>query len=249
MRDFSFPSRIVKKLLKGGVAIALATFSACAAAQDWPTLQGSDSRTGINSMTSNSPGPAVLSWFLPTNFSSTFFRQVMSPEVSITSSATPFNWTGYGPAQVSSEATNVFVPGPTNDVTEDSFSGYTAYAAAGASAIDYYWTESTASSTNTNTPAVAANPSDRASISWKIEPAYVTNRISATYALYTWIPVGPTIPPLGAPPGTFQARYEVYTIQDSAGSIFTDTIDTFLGGTGWVRLGGGGGATNKTFQY
>jgi hypothetical protein len=249
MRDLTKGRWSVMKLLKGGAAAALFGLSVFASAQDWSTLQGSDSRAGINSLTTSSPGNALLSWFLPTTFSSTFFRQVMSPEVTITSATAPYAWTGYGPTQVTSEATNVFVPSPTNDPTEDNASGYTTYAGSGSAAVDYYWTESTPSSTNTNTPAAAASPSQRAEISWNVEPANVANRLSATYALYTWIPVGPTIPPLGTPPGTFQARYEVYTIQDSTGSVFSDVVDTFQSGTGWVRLGGGGGQTNKTFQY
>jgi len=237
-------ARGLRGLLKPVVAALTLGAAGWASAQDWATLQGSDARTGVNGTSSTSPGAAVLSWFLPLNFTSTFTRQVMSPEVSQTNETVP--WTGYGPGNGSSEAQSVYPPISVGDSTEDIFSGYTAYSTA-TTPIDYYWTQSIASATNPNTPTVQQNPADSLdTMVWKIEPAYPANRTGTSYKLSTWIPVGPTT--ISGTP-TFQARYEVYTIQDSAGNIYTDVVDTYLGGTGWVPLGNGGAASTRTFVY
>jgi hypothetical protein len=231
-------------LYKTAIAGLLLGATALLHAQDYPTLGGSDARAGLNLAPATGPGLANLTWWLPLVVNGQFYRQIMSPEVTQTNGSSP--WAGYGQSLGLGEAEPVYVPGGTGNATEDNFSGYTAYVSAAGSASDYLAATSVASTTDPTQPAVPLTAGTLDSVAWKIEPANASNRTPGNYALYTWITTGPT--QIG---GNFvyPARYQVYTIQYAGGQTYTDIVDTYLGGVGWVRLGGGGAATNRTFQY
>lgn len=92
---------------------------------------------------------------------------------------------------------------------------------------------------NTTTPVMA----NRQTFTWILQPNEST---PGFYQAYVWLPQGPTV--LGAG-SKFPTRYYVYKIESASGAEYLDIVDTTLGGGGWVRLGGGGGSTNRLFQY
>ncbi len=205
-------------------------------------------RTGVNTVPSTTPGTASLNWFLPANYAATFYRQVMSPEVSQTAGTN--TWVPVNYTTVNVEANDVYVPASTGNPTEDTFSGYAAYQAAlGTNTeVDYDYTPSVPSSGDPNQPTVPAAGDTVSTVTWKVEPANSTNRIAGSYGLSVWIPQGPT-ESLTATQQTFQAQYEVFTITDSAGNTYTDVVNVYNGGSGWIPLGNGGAPTNRTFAY
>lgn len=271
---------MMRRLLQLACLVLIGVATMPAAAQDFPMLQGSDARLGSNSDPNNSyPGQALLSWFKPVSFTSSFVRQVMASNpintanpsglaspapstnteaeglangsvnvvnpTSVSGANPATSWIGYGPFNISDLAFMPYPLIPTGDATEDDYSGYAEFTAAGNDAIDYYWTESIASSTTSNTSKLNSGDSLNTFV-WNIEPANSASRVAGNYALYTWIPAGPTEDPNNNT--IYPQRYFVYTITDANGT-YTDIVDTSLGGTGFVRLGGGGGPTNKTFAY
>ncbi|HEY3780746.1 MAG TPA: PQQ-binding-like beta-propeller repeat protein [Fimbriimonadaceae bacterium] len=238
--------------------VLLVCAAGLANAQDWPTLQGSDARTGINSNPATSgPGQAFIGWYAPfSNNGGTFERHVMSPEASRTNQGT--DWTGYGPNDSLSEAGGLYLPLYTGTATEDTFSGYTAYAsllntflASGGTSpepTDYYWKTAIPSSTNPTQPTIKLNGGDSLdTFVWQIEPAQTVNRIANNYGIYVWIPTGPT--GTGGSTISYPQNDFVYTITDASGQTYTDVVDTTISGGGWVRLGNGGFPTTRTFAY
>jgi hypothetical protein len=240
-------AHLVKKavaLLRGSLA-ALAVLSAGAAtAQDFPTLQGDAARTGLNTAVHTSgPGLTNLNWFKPdAGTAGQFERQVMSTEVSSTGT-----WTGVGPQDGQNEAVFVYKPVQNSDATENAFSGFTAYVAAllTNTAFDYRYALGVPSSLDPNQPTVAQTGT-ASSFSFKVEPAQTANRTPQTYGLYLWLPSGPTT--IGGVP-VFQQQDIVYQVTYGTGQVFTDVLNTFTAGPGFIRLGNGGAPTQRGFQY
>ena len=208
------------KILKGVMAAALFLPTAMAWGQDFPTLQGSDARTGLSTNPDTSgPGVANLVWWQPQNGQGAFERQVMSPEASATTQGGA--WSPFGLNNLTSEAFNVYFPIQTGVAVEDQFSGYTNYAGAGTNAVDYYATPTIASSAASPTTKLNAGDSLN-TFSWKIEPANPLNRVPQNFTLYTWIPIGATQTGAGS---EYQENFAAYTVQYGNGSIYTSVIN------------------------
>lgn len=79
------------------------------------------------------------------------------------------------------------------------------------------------------------------------DPSIPNQRYPRNYALYTYINIGPQGDGVGG--FTYPARYQVYEIIYDGTRSYTDVVDTYAGGTGWVRLGNGGLPTDKLFTY
>lgn len=237
------------KISKASALALLAAVSCLALGQDFPTLKGDANRSGHNtSPTTSGPGVANLIWFKPQQGFNQYTRYAMSPEA--TKAGT---WTGLGPNTSQDEATMVLFPNATGDATQDSLSGQAAWTTANANnpstAVDYYFAYSIASTTDVNQPTVQLNPGDTLStFSWKVEPVSGGNGVADNYALYAWIPLGPTIDP-NTNTTVFPQRFYVFDIQYGKNSHFTDVVDTSSGAQGWFRLGNGGFPTLRTFQY
>ncbi len=68
------------------------------------------------------------------------------------------------------------------------------------------------------------------------------------YAMYVWLPVGPTTL---AGNSLFPQRFFVYEVRFGplASQRYVDIVDSYASGGGWVRLGNGGRPTNQVFPW
>jgi hypothetical protein len=111
----------------------------------------------------------------------------------------------------------------------------------------YYWTPAVPSAVN-GEPWEAANPADLATFNWQ----FAGVQAGQEYAVFVNIPVGPTDvnPADGIVESWFQPQFLVYEIQgvDGLAQPFREVVDTYAAGGGWVRLGNGGLATDRTFR-
>ncbi|GEM_PF-721477 len=115
----------------------------------------------------------------------------------------------------------------------------------------YVFTECTPSLQGQSDPTQAQNASDLRYFEWTFTPPAGPDR---NYQLYAYLPVGPTTAVTGTS-GTqrlFPQRYYVYRIfyGDPALNLsYTDVVDTYAAGSGFVRLGNGGLATTRLFPF
>lgn len=114
----------------------------------------------------------------------------------------------------------------------------------------YVYTACTASDTNGD-PTQPANPSALRTFTWTFGAD--NGSANRTYAVYVYLPIGPTYYDNGTGKGDtsgeiFPQRYFVYKVSWGGGS-YTDVVDTYAAGSGWVRLGNGGLPTNVVFPY
>lgn len=112
---------------------------------------------------------------------------------------------------------------------------------------DYVLTRCTAGSSTTD-PTLAITPSRRRYFEWRVFGA--GGRTARNYALYANLLVGPTTVQPGNPAvRLFPQRYYVFEIIFGGNQRVVDVVDTYAAGSGLVRLGGGGRATNATFAF
>jgi hypothetical protein len=106
-------------------------------------------------------------------------------------------------------------------------------------------------------PRIAANPAALSSFRWSFSPRFsrlngfnlydvFPETANRSYAIYVWLPVGPTN--IGGT-NVFPQRYYAYEITYGRGQRYVEIVDTLQAGGGWVRLGNGGRATNQMFPY
>lgn len=99
--------------------------------------------------------------------------------------------------------------------------------------------------------AVGSDPRVKQNLTDTLEVATYTfvpsDTVPRNYALSIYLPQGAT----GNTTVGFHypARHFVYEVDYGAGATFVDVLDTTLTGTGWARLGNGGGYTTRTFSY
>ena len=108
---------------------------------------------------------------------------------------------------------------------------------------DYQYAECIASDTSGN-PESPLNPTDTLSVfSWALRNTVTPFYEAHNYAIYAYLPSGPTT--VGGVQ-EFPQRYYVYEI-DYAGGSKVDIVDTNIASGGWIRLGNGGAPTETTF--
>lgn len=191
------------------------------AAQDWPGYAGGNARPGHAGTPTavSGPGRSFLNWWTPNANDG-----IGAPTIEDNTSA---NVTTTGvwsfPAAIADEANNPYLP----DLNTLPAYGY----APTTPSID---------ASNPEVPAAAAN---HRTWQWTLNPV---DGVPRNYALFVWLPIGPTT--IGGT-ATFQQRYFVYEVFYGSGQREVQIVDTYLGGTGWVRLGGGGGATSRLYTY
>lgn len=209
--------RNVKGLL--AAALGLMLFSTGAYAQDFPTLKGTNARSGHGDVPSSGPGDTLLKWFKPT-------RNEFGGAIIVDNKAGTATGAWVSPA-IEDEASGVYVP-PT-DITPP-----------------HYQFATTIPSGQGSDPTQKLNLGDPdAKFSWSLDAG---DGVARNYALYTWLPIGPTLDG-GTGDPIFPQRYFVYKITYGDGTkTLVDVVDSFQGGFGWVRLGNGGRATSMMFD-
>jgi outer membrane protein assembly factor BamB len=216
--------RNTKAWMKVAALAALVLGALVASAQDWPTYGGDNQRSGHNAFPASASGPgrSFLRWWRP-NANDNPGQAVVVDNTTVGANVSTGLW--QAPATVLEEANNPFLP-DLNTVP--------AYA--------YAFTTASLDSNNPEVPQIAGQ---HRTWTWTLAP---TDGIARNYGLYVWLPIGPTV--VGGL-DTFQQRFFVYEILYGAGGTQREIqiVDTFQGGTGMVRLGNGGAATNKVYQY
>lgn len=187
--------------------------------QPFPTLKGSNARTGNNGSPSTSnPGAANLNWFAP-SFALGDNRglQTTVDNADPTNVAFSANW--IVPA-AGNEAAGAYWPVST--------------------AAPYRYAVCVPSDLTDNTLSLSGGLE---TATFTLSPSDATAR---DYAVYVHLPDGPTIVGTGT---LYQAAYEVVKVTPSSGASFVDVIHVDAVGKGWVRIGNGGLSTAKLFHY
>ncbi len=256
-----------KSAWRTGTAALAALLSVAAMGQlgDFPTLKGDNARTGQNGDPNNTgPGQAFLHWFNPRI--SFDLKKIVLDNTDVVNTQNAF--AGQGPFDPTLNGSNVgsawYNPKAANP---DPAVGW-AWPNTDQEAVFPYLLPIRRAQVGTFTPNpnsrfpaylyTRVTPSDRSGDPRRpIDPndlrqfRYTINGFPGqqrTYALYVWIPVGPTL--IGAT-RTFPERFFVYDIHYGPGGNlhYTDVVDTYASGGGWVRLGAGGAPTNKVFPW
>ncbi|MCX7800865.1 MAG: hypothetical protein N2109_11045 [Fimbriimonadales bacterium] len=232
------------------VAIALVAGGALSWAQDFPTFRGNNERTGRNTGASvSSPGRANLRWWHPGGSASPgaqIVRDNTSKRVTKTS--------GWSSPSTGGEASSVYIPSQTGDSAVDSlvssfFDPTSPNFGQRPITPGYEFAIVTPSATFANfdnyDPTVPLAGTAR-TFAWDLTPADASAR---NYAVYVWIPTGPTdIDPGAGVTLVYPQRYYVFEVLYS-GKRHVEIVDTSASGTGWVRLGNGGLPTDRLFPY
>lgn len=221
-------------------------------AGDFSTFKGTNQRTGNNGDAANTgPGQSKLNWYRPIGTSTTP-RSVRKPVIDNTDTQTPgsqdgvtFDSNKYGyttnlsgtwsaPSDPNSEAGSPFLKSVSVTPPNTDYNSRTPA---------YVYAQCTPAST-INDPTHGAGVTSDWSWTFTGDPAA---KAAQNYAVYVNIPSGPT--KINGK-SVFPSRYFVYEISyGSNGGHYTDVVDTYASGSGWVRLGGGGYNTNAVFPF
>lgn len=220
-------------------AFAVLGMTVLGGAQDYQTLQGTNQRTGTNAGPLSSPGRALLRWFAPILGGGDVLSLVRNN--TSTATATTGVWLTAAPQDETGNSFNV----TGNSTSEpDAITGRDIPAG---TAPGYFYAPTIPAGQGTD-PTVQNFGGDQLRVfEWTVEPSNLAFRTPRNYALYTWLPVGPTGD--GGGGLLFTQRYFVYEIIYSNGRRWVDVVDTYAAGGGWVRLGGGGRPTNRLYDY
>jgi outer membrane protein assembly factor BamB len=224
------------RLLTAAFAIAVIATASTVLSQvsNYPTYRGTNQRQA-SGQAESAFNPGVrgfglgnLTWFRPnaifdTAFGPTLIRDNTSPA---TEQTPPGSWIS---PPLDGLASFVFSP---TDIDRDIDPNV------GPGGDPFYVYTTGVPSTSQTNPSLGATRT----FTWIMDPADGQVR---DYALYVWIPVGPTF--IGPTP-SFQQRFQVYGVTTGPGAERIIVVDAFLA-SGWTRLGRGGPATDEVFQY
>ncbi len=216
-------------------------------AQDYPTHKGSSQRAGHNGDAySTSPGLGNLRWWHPDSTEFNLTAYIRDNTSSLCTKAV-----GWFPSVTGSEAYSTFVPTRTGNSSYDALvSSFFDPASSDyndtpitptyhfARALPSRWTGNPL----TYDPTIPASGVAR-TVTWNVTP---TTGVAGMYSLYVWLPAGPTT---SGGQTYYPQRYYVYKVSYGSGLTYTEVVDTNIAGTGWVRLGGRGAATERAFAY
>ena len=222
------------------LTIAVIAVSSLTLAQNYPTQYGTNQRTGSNDGAAlSSAGRGLLTWFAPVL--SAADRESLIRNNSASEVVTTGTWVT--PAQAD-ETGNAYNPRPIGNPLEDTVRGNDDPPGTVPGYL-YARTIPTGKGTDPTVKNFAADTLSR--FEWTVQPANVANRLARNYALYTYLPTGPTGD--GAGGLLYTQRFFVYEIIYGNNRRYIDVVDTYKAGSGWVRLGNGGAATNQLFDY
>lgn len=223
--------------LNGLAVLVTLLASASAHAQDFGTFKGNNQRTGNNGdVLGSGPGPANLRWFYPNatpNEPDQILTTIIRDNNSSEASRTP------GPGWIAPPdneiAANVYDPQTTDPLVATSKSPY------------YYYARPVRADFSGN-PTIPYGPDAGGlrTFTWQMTPPAAEFQPRG-YALYVWLPAGGTGGSFAT--SVFKTRYFVYQVTYANGLKWTDVIDTYAVGTGWVRLGNNGNTTNRMFPF
>lgn len=245
---------------------------------DFPMLKGNNARTGrAGNPLSSSAGIANLRWFTPYGVDETTTIEVDNTDASdaftqIDNGSNPLAYPGgpydtnayglvttfpvYGPQKSTynsaAEWTPPIVTATNNYEASGPYLVARRRAAVGANPVDYtsrspsyVYTRCIPSAVGSD-PSVPLNNGQRRIFQWRVGGPTSSAR---QYALYVWLPTGPTRIGPGANDLLYPQRYYVYEIIYGNNQRFVEVVDTYASGGGWVRLGAGGRPTNVLFPY
>jgi hypothetical protein len=210
------------------------------AQQSFPTMKGNNGRTGNNgNPVGDNPGAAALKWFSP-NFTGIpglqEIRTVASPEALATGA---WNLPIFADQPGNGAWFSAYISGPfvniANPLTGDNTNEPYAYSFAVPS-----------EALVVGQPYDARVPLAGAASVFDFQISPVGN-VARNYALYASIPIGPTVDATGT--YYYPPQYFVFEIDYGTGQTYIDIVDRNKAGSGFVRLGNGGGPTNIQFAY
>ena len=207
-------------------AMAL-TALASAQTQNYPTQKGGNARTGNNgNPVLDNPGAANLRWYQP---SAGLYANQTEDNESI-ESANVGTWLA--------PVLGGLAPNPFTYAGLDTTIGFNYF-------IPYFYSPVVPSDLSGNplNPLVGFFGSQ---FSWSLTQAEL-GTIANDYALYAYIPAGPTID--AGNNYIYQPEFYVFKINYGTGLTYIDVVDTHLNNGGWVRLGNGGAPSNVLFHY
>ncbi len=211
----------------------LVAASAAAGSQDFSGLKGGSDRLGRNAAPATSgPGESNLRWWRPNLLDGALTSAVVDNLDPLQNSSTfPALLPWQTVTDIGEWAESPFVPDDNADPAV-----FPAYR--------YHF--STAASLNLAQPHVPFNAAQHATWTFAFDTNNIGN-VPRNYALYVWLPIGPTRPGLGA--SRYTIRYFVYEVFYGNGLSELQVVDTYNSGFGWVRLGQGGTVTNRMYNY
>jgi outer membrane protein assembly factor BamB len=233
MRNWKVWNRVAFGLALAGLALA-----AVAQSGDWRTYAGDNQRSGHNALPTSlwGPGRSNLIWWRP-NAADLAGQTFVLDNLPLTINGSPFSASFSGawgaPATVSDEAFNPFLPVPYSNSDP-------------AANPSYRYAFTTESSATNPDPTVPLNAANLRVAEWQFDFSAFGDATPRNYALHVWLPIGATT--IGGI-ARYQQRFWVYEILYGTGQRWIDVVDAYAAGTGWVRLGNGGRATNRIFDY
>ena len=223
-------------LLLGSLVMAPALSSAQAS---YPNLQGSGERPGANSDPFHyNSGNTLLQWFYPYGSGAT-----------TTSILDNYPWTGTPAGALTLQGTWTLPAGPADEAGDPYVLAESPYSTPAnpfqLGVYNSYYYSNCTPALSAAAPTTAEFPAQLSRFKWSFtEP--MLGATAGNYALYAWLPVGPTI--INGVT-TYPQEFFVYYITYGNGQTYTDIVDTYQSGGGFVRLGNGGLPTNVTFPY
>jgi outer membrane protein assembly factor BamB len=235
MMGFRFGQRFARAATVTGL-IGMVAFGL---AQNFPTFGGNNARQGHNEAPNTSgPGAARLTWFRPSGTDNAGRPLDIDNNDLAVPNTDPafFTQTGvWNVPALAEEAPGAYLPNTSSATPTLSRSN----------TPGYVFAEAIASAAG-NDPRVPLNPADTLStFTWTVRTKVAPFYESRDYAIYVWIPTGPTT--VGGVQ-RFPQRYFVYEVIAPGSPPWIEILDTDRVGGGWVRLGRGGLPTDKLFS-
>ena len=238
-------------IIASALAVGLSGTASAQQTGDFPGFKGTNSKTGRvvgpDTPTPLGPGLGYLTWFAPRGFNGRS-TQIDDTDFDYVPTAT-YDGNPNGISEALPNLAGWSQPDNIFDVAQPFIRPYNfvKQPAFGLRNPVFHLTSTVASSPTTD-PNNPKGPQDGWTRAWNYRffgTGSTSTAPAGAYALYVHLPVGGTT--VGGI-RQFPQRYYVYTIT-SGTHQWTDVVDTYLAGTGWVRLGGGGAATSAAYAY
>lgn len=236
-------NRFLKWTRTAFAALGIVTV-ALGVAQNYSNLSGGNSRDGRNAGVLSTPGRGLLTWYAPLltdQLGRTLIRDNNSTETARVG--------GWIDPPFADESGGAYVAFPAVPTTDPVNVGENLLRGLGTGLPGHAYSFTIPAGPGANNPLGKNFVADSLNtFEWTVEPPNVVpnQRFPRNYALSVWLPSGPVRD--GGGTLRYPQRYFVYEITHAGGTT-VDVVDTYAGGFGWVRLGGGGLPTTRLFPY